>query len=244
MKPRLLSLTLFLFCLLGMGQGLSAQPDWSLQVMLSTRSWLSLEIDAELKLIDTTRYSGSLKSGLVVPVFLIVQEGGWDTWEFNLGWRQILTGTDLGWTTWNLDAEAGVHLSHQSQNLGQFFNLGGYFRVAPELRWESISLNLPLVWRTQWLTHYTPSAWVRSTFADYPGSAGISPSEGWLAFNQNILQAGLGMGVFLQNIGIVTLEGGWQGTPGSLLGGFDGMAIGEWPFWGRLGWRQSFSKGF
>ncbi len=244
MKPLLSAHTLFLVCLLGIGPGLSAQPDWSLQVMLSARSWLSLEIDAELKLIDTTRYSGSFRSGLVVPVFLIVQDKGWDTWEFNLGWRQILTGADLGWTVWNLDAEAGLQISHQSQNLGQFFNLGGYFRVAPELRWDGISLSLPLVWKTQWLTNYTPSAWVRSTFEDYPGSAAISPSEGWLVFNANLLQAGLGFSASLADIGHLLIEGGWQGTPGSLLGGFDGMAIGEWPFWGRLGWRQSFSKGF
>lgn len=137
--------------------------------------------------------------------------------------------------------EAGYR--YQNQNLGfvQSFFSRQDFRPLRKLSASDrgARVGADLGWDQTWVTHIRYSDYVRATWLErYPD--GSSPPVAATQFlpSTKFRLGGCGSAFLVDNVGL-SFAGGWLVTPRSLVGGFDGMMFGLFPFYSDLSFRLS-----
>ena len=204
-------------------------------LLVSTRSWLTLEAGWQLPLLEQDSASGFLLTSLRMPLLMWSLGGGLDSLELNVAWRQETKNISLGNAPLVLGVQAGLVCGLHHQNLGFFLPIGTEIKANATLGLGSFEVSIPLSWTATWVSWYSPSVWVTSTFEGLGQQS--APKPGFVAWDSHQLRLGGEFAYKFENAGRFSVGLGWQGWPTSLIGGFDGMAVGEWPFWGEFAWR-------
>jgi hypothetical protein len=128
--------------------------------------------------------------------------------------------------------EAGYR--YQNQNLGFAQSLFSRQGLRAGYRAAPVAFGGDLGWDQTWLTNVRYSAFVRSAWDDRYEGCSKAPESVTLWSPATKFRIGGFASAKVANRVDLSLAGGWLATPGSYVGGFDGMMFGHFPFYADL----------